>query len=147
MTKIPFGVIKAVDELFRVRNEIKLLMKVDEELSKGIKIHMQENGLDVIEAKKSQAEFLTRENRSIDPEQYLEALDGDMDKLLSSVTVRIDIDKKNDRAGARSYLGEQQLNDISAVTRGPVLSVKKLETKPVSMSLGNGNTVVKVATA
>ena len=127
--KVPVGIIKAIDEYFRVNNEIKLLEAEKSSLATTIKQYMENHGLDVVEAKKAQAVYSTREVKEIDPEAYWEAIDGDVDKLLASVTVRMD--PKSDRAGARSYLGADDIETICGTINVPVLNVKKLKTQKI----------------
>ena len=127
--KIPVGIINAIDEYFRVNNEIKLLEAEKGELGTAIKKYMSDHNLDVLEGKKAQAIYSTREGKEIDPEAYWEAIDGDVDKLLASITVRMD--PKGDKAGARSYLGEDDITAICGAINIPVLNVKKLKPQRV----------------
>lgn len=122
--KIPVGVIKAIDELFRKKTEMKMLKADIDELSSTVKKFMSDHGLDIIEGKKAQAIYSTREGNEIDPEAYFDAIGGDVDKLLSSVTVRMD--PKDDYSGARSFLGEDDISSICHTVDIPVLRIKKL---------------------
>ena len=124
MPKIPMGITNAIDELFKVRQDLKMLKVKDTELGTSIKAYMLDHGLDEIEAKKACASISMRPYPIIDPEEYLEALDGDIDKLLASVTVRIDEDEKAGRDGARTYLGKRVLDEIKEEVEVPVLNIK-----------------------
>jgi len=124
--KTNIGISKAIDELYRVRNEKKILESTESELVETIKTYMVDHEVRELEGKKAGAILTIREQRTIDPEAYFEAINGDVERLLASVNVRMDPDKKHDRAGAKSYLGEVDLKAISSVTYIPSLSVKKL---------------------
>ena len=126
MAKIPVGVTKAIDELYRVRNDLKLLEAQEKELADTIKQFMIGHEVDSVQAKKAEAVITMKELREVDPEAYFEAIDGDVDKLLASVKVRVEANKKNDLAGADSYLGQEELNSICSVVEVASLSIKKL---------------------
>jgi len=131
--KLPIGIIKAVDELFRVKNEIKLLEAEHTELKDTITQYMSDHSLTSIDGRKAQAIYSVREGNEIDPEGYWEALQGNVDKLLASVTVRMD--PKGDKMGARSYLGEEDIISISNPVEIPVLRIKKLTTQPIKVDV------------
>jgi hypothetical protein len=126
MAKIPVGVTKAIDELYRVRNDLKLLEAQEKELADTIKQFMIGHEVDSVQAKKAEAVITMKELREVDPEAYFEAIDGDVDKLLASVKVRVEANKKKDLAGADSYLGQEELNSICSVVEVASLSIKKL---------------------
>jgi hypothetical protein len=132
MAKIPVGVVKAIDELYRLRNEIKLLQAAEKETADTVKRYMVEHDLNSIEAKKAEAVLTIKELREVDPEAYFDAIDGDTDKLLASVKVRVEANKSKDLAGADSFLGQEELNSICSVTEVASLSVKKLKTIQVT---------------
>jgi len=117
----------AIDELFKVRQNLKMLKAEDVKLGTLIKAYMLEHGIDEIEAKTAYAVISQRPYPIIDPEQYLEALDEDWDKFYASISVRIDEDAKTGRKGARSYLGKEQIEAISESDDVPVLNIRKLE--------------------
>jgi hypothetical protein len=132
MAKIPLGVIKAIDELYRLRNEIKLIEAEEKEMADTVKRYMVEHDLDSIEGRKAEAQLTMKELREIDPEAYFDALDGDTDKFISSVKVRVEANKKKDQAGANSFLGQEELNSICSITEVASLSVKKLKSVVIS---------------
>lgn len=143
MAKIPVGVTKAIDELYRVRNEMRLLEAAEKELADTIKQFMIGHDVDSIQAKKAEAVITMKELREVDPEAYFDAIDGDTDKLLASVKVRVEANKKKDLAGADSYLGQEELNSICSITEVASLSVKKLAPiqviAPASLPIGRTN--------
>ena len=116
----------AIDELLKVRQDLKVLKAEDAKLGTFIKAYMLEHGIDEIEAKTAYAVISQRPYPIIDPEQYLEALDEDFDKFYASVSVRIDEDQKTGRKGARSYLGKEDIEAISESEDVPVLNIRKL---------------------
>ena len=122
--KLPAGVINAIDKLYELKNEIKMAKDEADECANTIKTYMSNHGLDVMDGRNAQAIYSTREGKEIDTEAYFDLLDGDIDKLLASVTVRMD--PKEDRAGARSYLGEEDIESICAPVEIPVLRIKRL---------------------
>lgn len=135
MAKIPLGVIKAIDELYRLRNEVKLLEAAEKELADTIKRYMIEHDLDSIEGRKAEALMTVKELREIDPEAYFDAIDGDTDKFIASVKVRVEADKKKDKAGANSFLGQEELNSICSTTEVVSLSIRKLKSVPTSTGI------------
>lgn len=131
--KTPVGIIKAVDELFKIRAERKVLEAQEAELADTIKTFMLEHDVTTLEGRKALAQLIMRDQKTIDPEAYFDALNGDVEKLLATVTIRIDTDKKNDRLGAKAFLGEEDIRLISSFTKSASLTVKKLEAiKPTS---------------
>jgi len=127
--RLPIGIKNAMEELYDVRQQIKMLKSTEEELSFTVKNWMQENELDEVEGKTTYAELNMRPYRVIDPEEYWEILEGDIDKFLETVNVRLENDKRTGRLGASNYLSEEQIADISEISEVPVLSVKKLVNK------------------
>lgn len=133
MKKIPTSIKKTIDELYDIRQEIKKLKSSDTELSTFIKVYMLERDLDEIESQSAVASIGIRPLPHIDPESYYESLDNDIDKLLASVTVRIDEDRNTGRLGARSFLGNEELKEIVTAEDIPVLSIKRInKTKQIS---------------
>lgn len=116
---------KAIDELFRIRQEIKMLKSDDSEMAASIKLFMLENKLDAIEGTLARAELSIRPYVTVDPEAYFDAIDQDIEKLLATATIRLDPDKEKDRPGARSYLGADTIKEITVETQIPVLNIKK----------------------
>ena len=134
MKTIPIGIIRAIDELHRVKNELKLLEAEHTELADTIKQYMTDHNLDTAGGKLAQAILTIRENKELDPEAYWEVLEGDVDKLLASVSVRIEANPKTGRAGARSFVGEDTIDSICSVTEIPVITIKKLKVqKPIKV--------------
>lgn len=135
----PIGIIKAIDELYTKKQELKLLETEVDELSSTIKDYMKSHQLKSIDGKKAQAVFNTREVQEIDPEAYWEVLEGDVDKFLSSVTVRLEPNATKGLSGARSYLGKDIITSICSIIEVPVLLIKKLKAeKPIPVGLGTG---------
>lgn len=121
--KVAVGILKAIDRAFYLRNQISILEAEKKELTDTIKKYMKDNDLKTVEAQEAQAEYGVREPTIIHPEEYLEALDGDLDKLLASVTVRIN--QTGEQKGARSYLGEEELEAISDFSEIPTLRLTR----------------------
>lgn len=138
------GIKTAIDELFEVRQDLKILKAKDTELGTSIKAYMIDNGLDEIEAKKAYALISMRPYPTIDPEEYLEALNGDIDKLLASVTVRIDEDERDGRDGARTYLGKRALDEIKEDVEVPVLNIKPVSVTAKKPKINKQHTKVQV---
>lgn len=132
---VPLVIVKAIDELLLIKDELKILKAKEKERSSFIKKYMVKNKLKVVNGKKAQAVYSTRAANEIDPKAYFELLGGDLKKFLSSVIARTD--PTEDRAGARSYLGKDALESICRAISIPVLHIKRLissqaeETAPI----------------
>jgi cellobiose phosphorylase len=119
---------KTVDELFNIRQEIKMNKNEEEELVGTVKQFMLENDLDVLEGTQAYVEMSMRPRATIDPESYYEKLEEDWDRFCETISVRNSTDKKTGKLGARKYLGEEEILEISEVTEVPVMRVKLLPT-------------------
>lgn len=120
------GLKNAIDRIFEVRQDLKRAKSEDTELGTSIKDLMLAQRLDQVEGTRAQANISRRPVYKIDPEAYYEALGGDLDKFMASVIVRMDDDPKTGRAGAKSFLGKNIIEEISDVEEIPVLNIKKL---------------------
>jgi hypothetical protein len=116
---------KAIDELYRIRQELKMIKTQDYDVSTAIKLYMAEGRLDRIEATLAYAELSFRPYNTVDAEAYFEAIDRDIDKLLATANIRLE--PVDDRPGARSYLGEDTIKEITIETKVPVLNIKKIK--------------------
>jgi hypothetical protein len=127
---VSIGIQKAIDELYRTREERKILQTKEEQLSDSIKEHMLREGLEEIETKEHCASLSIRSSGSIDPEAYYEALDEDVDKLLATVSVRKESNKKKDTVGADYYLSKEEIESITEPVDISALRITKIAELP-----------------
>jgi hypothetical protein len=130
MKAVSIGILKAIDELYRTREERKILQMKEEQLSDAIKDHMMREGLESIETKEHCALLSMRSGGAIDPEAYYESLDEDFDKFLATVSVRKETNKKTGKLGADYYLSKETLESITDPTDVAALRITKITEMP-----------------
>jgi hypothetical protein len=127
---VSIGIQKAIDELYRTREERKILQMKEEQLSDAIKNHMMQEGLELIETKEHCALLSIRLGGAIDPEAYYEALDEDFDKFLETVSVRKETNKKKGAIGADYYLSKETIESITSPVDISALRITKITEVP-----------------
>ena len=115
---------KTVDELFEVRQELKVLKRRDEQLSDALKTTMKENGLSIIETSEHCAVLEPRSGGAIDPRAFFEALGKSIRKFFACVTVRKET--KENKTGADFYLSKEAIDNIIEPTETVALRITKL---------------------
>jgi hypothetical protein len=132
--KIPIGVKNSIEELYRVRQQLKLFEKSEAEITDAVKVFMFDNEITLIGGTTVQARLFERPQHIVNPEEFLEALGGDVDPLFKTCTIRLDGNAKKGTKGVRDYLGNDVIEAISNTVWVPVLAVEKLkpqeETRP-----------------
>jgi hypothetical protein len=125
MLRTPTGVTKAIDELYRIRAERKMLEAKEEQLGNAIKNYMKSVNLVEVETREHRAIFSTRIGGAIDPEAYYDVLD-DFDKFIETVIIRKETNKEKGLLGADRYLGKEEIENITIPTETPVLRIVRL---------------------
>lgn len=123
--KISTEMKKKVDKLYNLEKEKKRIDTQIEEERALLKDCMKVNKIDTIEGKVAKAVYSERISKVIDTKAYYEALDGDQDKFMASVTVRMN--PSGDRPGATSHLGKEIIEALCAKERIPILKITVLE--------------------
>jgi hypothetical protein len=124
------GIQKAIDELYRLREERKILLMKEEQLSDAIKDHMLRGGIESIETKEHCALITVRAGGALDPESVLELLRGNMEKFLAIVSVRKTGDKNKGIKGADYYLSKEDIESITEYSEIVALKISKLAEIP-----------------
>ena len=132
MKAVAIGIQKAIDELYRVREERKILQMKEEQLSDAIKDHMIREGIESIETREHCALMTVRSGGAIDTEAYYEALGENLDKFISTVSVRKETNKKTGKLGADYYLSKETIELITEPSDTVALRVFKLVEVPES---------------
>ena len=81
------GVRQAIDRLYVVREELKMLRSEETLLKTSISDFMEDNELEAIEAAKAEARMEYRPYPNVDPEGAFEALGEDMEKFFHDVEI------------------------------------------------------------
>ncbi len=124
------GILKAVDELYRIREERKILQMKEDQLSDAIKDHMIREDLEEIETKEHRALLSLRSGGAINPEAYYEALNENFERFLETVSVRKETNKKTGKVGADYYLSKEILESITDPTDIVASRITKLTEVP-----------------
>jgi hypothetical protein len=130
MRAVSIGIQKAIDELYRTREERKILLMKEEQLSDAIKDHMTREGLESIETKEHCALMSIRSGGAINPEAYYEALNEDFDKFMATVSVRKETNRRTGKPGADYYLSKEMLEYVSEPTETVALRITKITEVP-----------------
>lgn len=132
MKAVAIGIQKAIDELYRVREERKILQMKEEQLSDAIKDHMLREGIESIDTREHSALLSVRAGGDIDPEAYYEALGENLDKFMSTVSVRKVTVKRTGKLGADYYLSKETIDSLMEFTETVALKVSKITEIPES---------------
>ena len=126
---------KTVDELFDVRQELKVLKRRDEQLSEALKTSMKQNGLSIIETNEHCAVLEPRSGGAIDPRAFFEALGKSIRKFFACVTLRKE--SKGEKTGADYYLSKEAIDNITEPTEIIALRITKLADAPAKKPAPN----------
>lgn len=124
------GIKNAIDELYRLREERKISMEKEEQLSDSIKHYMREEGLESIETNEHCALLSVRAGGTVSPEALLEILDGNLDKFCAIVSVRKTGDKKKGTKGADYFVSKEELESITEYSEVVALKISKIALAP-----------------
>jgi hypothetical protein len=115
----------AIDRLYRVRAERKILQEEERQLGEALKKRMQQNGWESLETDEHQVVLESRSGGPISPLAFFKALGRDFKKFISAVSVRKET--KDEKLGADYYLSKEAIEAITKQGESSVaLRVKKL---------------------